>query len=340
MRAAKYILILLLILLISAAIYFSLKDGSYNHVREIRVDAPPALVYEYMSDPSNMAEILKKTDEDIVIDQEDNTIKYASGQKQGTITLNASPKDSLVNFSVDHKAFISSDEATVMIKFKTEGDGTLVIMNIEGEQSFGEKIASTIDHNNLKVLSGELLNDSQMLVNNAAADVESDIQEAMAVTSVTPNGLVELSGGYYLYLTTESKSTQLESTHAQLKGLINDYMEKSYMTVYGEPHQFFLEGNPTVDRSRVAVGLPVRERIILGDDTNITSFFLEPHSAVKLTLTGDRKNLTNAFKQAEEYLNTLGVLRSELPSYVIYKNSREEIANPADLRTEIYLPVQ
>jgi hypothetical protein len=340
MRAAKYILILLLILVISGAIYFSLKDGSYSHTREIRVDAPTPLVYQYLANQANWQELLSENYPEAVIQIEDNEISYASGQKQGTIELSPMPADTLINFSVAHSSFMTSDTAEGSIRIRTQEGASLVTFIIEGDQGFSEKISATVDRNHLMQLSGEALSENGMTINNIAAKTETDVKEAMAVTSVTPNGMVELSGGYYLYLTTESKSAQLPVVFQQQKDLINNYMRQSGIENYGEAHQFFLEGSPITDRSRVAVGVPVRERIILGEDTNVTSYFLEPHSAVKLTLRGDRKNIASAYREALEYLSSLGLLRSELPAYMIYKNSTDQVVNPADLRTEIYLPVE
>ncbi|MGB3591288.1 MAG: GyrI-like domain-containing protein [Nonlabens sp.] len=341
MKRFKYIVILLLIVIVGSAVYFSLKDGSYSHFRELQVNAPLPLVNEFLRSSSAFVGILADNEFKVLFESEtgDNT-SYADGSVTGEIFPLKTDQLNTIGFKINHKSLLSSDTAIGSITLSEKEKTTQMKISVTGEQSFKEKIMSVLDRNNLDDLSRYFIVEEASYVDKIVSTIENDIEEAMTVHAITPNGIVEVSGGYYLYLTTQSKKSQLESTHNQLIDPIASYLKNQNVNKYGEFTQFFLEGSPTDQLSRVATAAPVRERVIVGDDTNLISYFLEPHRAVKVTLKGDRTHIAKAWNEALNYTKSLGIERAEVPAYIIYTNDSKEIVNPADLVTEIYLPVK
>jgi len=171
--------------------------------------------------------------------------------------------------------------------------------------------------------------------------LDSVLQVDMKKYSVNVNGEVTHGGGYYLYNTTSCKIDEMPAKMAEMMPKVGAYAIKNKITMAGPAfslyHKFDQENNAVI----FSCAVPVSERVITERDSGILTGELKPFKALKTTLTGDYKNLFEAWTPSDKYIkdNNLEEVHGS-PALEVYKNDPMEFPNPADWITEIYIPIK
>src|SRR5690606_10318715 len=89
-----------------------------------------------------------------------------------------------------------------------------------------------------------------------------------------------------------------------------------------------------------SAGIPVREQVITPEGSPVVCGFMEPVSTVKTTLKGNYNHLAETYTKTREYIEKNGLqIDPERKIFEVYITDPEEVPNPANWVTEVYIPI-
>lgn len=341
MKALKYIFLFLLLVIIAFSIYVATLDNHYDVHRTKTINAPKEVVFNTVNDYKTWPEWSPwlQMEPDAKITYGDKSAgegaTYAwEGDKVGagnmkTVAVN---NDSIAQEIHFIKPFESS--SNVYWKFDKNEDGTAVTWGMKGDMDFMTKA--------FMAFSGSMDSRIGPDYEKGLENLDSLVHANMEKYSINVNGIAQHGGGYYLYTTTSCKIEEIPTKTAEMMPKVGSYARQNNITTAGPPftlyHKYDTENNAVI----MSTAVPITERVITDKDSGIITGMLPPFTAVKTTLTGNYKNLPEAWKKAQEYIQkTEGIQPDEnLPSIEVYLNDPMNTPNPAHLRTEIYIPVK
>lgn len=339
MKAIKYIFILLLIMIIGGAVYFSIKDGKYDITRSENIEAPPSLIFNQIKDfnqwnnwnPWFLDQEISTT-MDSQTQGVDGNFTFVGPNGSGTMTIsNVEPNDSItMNMVYDNGITTSSSEVTMSLK--PADNLTQLTWNIKGEQALLDKVMSTI-------FGFKMEHEIAPKYEKGLKKLAAVVTDNMAVYSSNVDGIIETGGGYFLYMSTSSNKENFPNLMAQMLQNIMSYMRRNQIDMYGMPRIIYEKNDPWSQNIIFSAAIPVQNREITEVDSNVLCSYQEPSKAVKVTLKGAYKNLPEAWQKGEEFIKQNGLIKSEAAPYEIYKTDPTLTPNPAEYLTEIYIPI-
>ncbi len=340
MKILKYIFFLLLIFIVIGAIYLATLDGNYEVKRSRIIAAEPTVIYNEINDYKNWEDWGPWYEEDpsIVANYADNTIgegaSYTWISKDGegsmkTIKVEESKRiDQEIIFKVPIFGDMKSDVFWIFEKVK---EGTNVTWGMKGELSFFSRfmvIDMEEEMGTMEVRGLELL--------------DQNIQKDIKVYSIKTNGVIDYSGGYYLYTSTSCKIDEISDKYPLLLLKIYGFNKENNVRTMGGPFTLYHKYDEDYGTTMFSVCYPVAEKMITPRGSDILSGFMKTGKYFKTTLKGSYDNSDEAWEIAREEAESLSnykMLENGEP-FEVYVNNPHEVPNPADLITEIYIPVQ
>ncbi|WP_432413007.1 SRPBCC family protein [Rasiella sp. SM2506] len=344
MKILKYLFFLLLIVVIGGAIYFATKDGSFNVVKTKTINAPAEVIYNNVKDFKNW-----QTWGPWMTEDENIELSYAE-KTEGEGASYSWKSEEMGDGSMKITRVIPNKEIEQKIIFNTPAGGsendvywkfeedetlntTKVTWGMKGEHSFMEKVFMSFGSEDFEKSLGTMFD--QGLTN-----LNTEVTEAMTKFTVNVDGIAQHGGGYYMYNTTSAKMSDIKAKMGAMMGQVTGFMEANNIPVAGKPFTLYNlidEANGTVIFSAC---IPIRDRVITPEGSTVVSGFMEPVSALKTTLRGNYDNLPKAYAQAKAYLSQNGLQpHPTAKMFEVYVTDPEEVANPANYVTEIYMPV-
>ncbi len=340
MKALKYILILLLVVIIGGAIYFSLQDGSYEMDETTTVEAPQELIYNKIADLNYFVEwnkFMQNEDYSITMGEQtkgvDAYLNFEDEDGAGKIVITSLAPTDQVRMQLTYTSGSQESVTDISYNLSKLEDVVQVQMTAYGEKDLKNKFWSTLFGSTVE---DELMPD----LGKSLSSLQPIIQSDMAVNAVNVEGIVNTSGGYHLYITQSSSLTNMSAVKEKLAATLENYMEERSLNAMGAVLVQYDKRDVANNNALITVAIPVRERIITEVESNILCAYKDPEKAVKVILNGAHINLDKAWKKGSEFITNNGLSRSESPAYEIYRNDPQTTINPADLITEIYLPIE
>lgn len=161
----------------------------------------------------------------------------------------------------------------------------------------------------------------------------------MSRYSIKVDGITEYGGGFYMYKTTSANSKNISLIMGKQYGQIMSYMAKNNIVQNGMPFTIYNEMNPN-GNVIMSNAIPVQNKVEVTEESEILCGFIPRTNTVKATLKGNYTNLGEAWQKAMEYLNEVKVEQSDLKPFEIYTNDPGDFPNPADWKTDIYIPIK
>ena len=336
MKALKYILLLLLILVIGFSIYIAVQPNSFEVERSRTMKAPITMVYDNIIDFKNWEAWSSWVEADpemkITLPEKTQGVggSYSWEDKDGIgtmKTLAATPSTSITQ----EMQFADFPPSSISWNLKPNADGTTeVTWNIKGENlPFVFKMFS--------LMMGGMESQIGPHYERSLEKLDSVLATDMERYTIDINGITEYGGGFYLYKTTNANSSNISAKMGQNFGAIMQFMGQQGLKQSGMPLTVYNEMSENVIMSN---GIPVKERIEIPSDSDVSMGFMPKMKVLKTTLTGNYTNLPKAWEATMTHLKENGLELSEVKPFEIYTTDPGHYPNPADWKTEIYIPLK
>lgn len=340
MKALKYIVFLLLIITIGAAIYIAVQPNSFEFNRTRVIDAPPEVIYNTVNDykewPRFSPWIEQDMDANLTYDEisSGNNAGYSwEGDVLGEgymKTINTNPHESIsqeINFT---KPFESS--ANINWKFDSTENVTKVTWEMNGQQDFMTKM--------YVAFAGSIEENTGPDFERGLFKLDSIVQADMKRYEISVDGITQHSGGFYLYASASAKMDSFEDKMSQLMPKVRGFAKENNITMAGNPfviyHKWDAENNAVI----FSCCVPTTTKV-LATDSEILTGQITPFRAVKTTLKGNYGNLQRAWEKARNYIQSNQLTQpQDAMAIESYLNDPSSTPNPANLITEIYLEIE
>ena len=340
MKILKYIFFLLLIFIVIGAIYLATLDGEYEVKRSRIIKAEPTVIYNELNDYKNWKDWGPWYEEDpsIVATYDENTIgegasySWKSKEGEGSMKTIKVDKPNRIDQEIVFKVPIFGDMKSEIywILEKVE-EGTNVTWGMKGELGFFSRFMAS----GMEEQMGPMEERGLELL-------DQNIQKDIKIYSITPNGVVDYSGGYYLYTSTSCKIDEISDKYPLLLLKIYAFNKDNNVRTTGGPFTLYHKYDEENGTTLFSVCYPVSERMITPSGSEILSGFMKTGKYYKTTLKGSYDNSGEAWETAMKEIENLEGYRmiEKGEPFEVYVNNPHETPNPADLVTEIFIPVQ
>ncbi len=343
MKALKYIVLLILILTIGAAIYVGTLNNTYEVSRTKIMHAPIEVVYDNVNDFKNWPTWSPWLEKDTLAELSYSDITFG---KDASYSWKSNDKEvgegSMTTIeSVSFRSILQKitflkpweSESEVSWSFKPVSEGTEVTWSMKGEMSFGEKAYMAFNGGMDKMVGPDY--------EKGLDNLDAVLQTNMKKFSVNVNGLTTHGGGYYIYRTGSCKIDEYPSKKNELMPQIDMYVDQNKISTAGPAfslyHKVDVENNAVI----FSCAIPVSEKVITDIASGLQTGFLKPFEAVKVTLYGNYSNIEKAWTEGVKFIKENGLEEiHRMPGLEAYTTNPVLIPNPADWVTEIYIPVK
>ncbi|WP_417360421.1 GyrI-like domain-containing protein [Galbibacter sp.] len=341
MRVLKYLIFLLLILAIGLAIYVAVQPDDYKIIKTRVIKAPLPLIRSHIDDYTKWAQwgVWNLNDPSMQITYGDrfkgdsascrwNSKIYGSG----SVLTTYYSKD-----SISQEIHYDSPQKETARRFwafnpTANGEGIIVTAGVEGSFSFTDKFLAIIkrsrEQNYERDYSKELHN------------LDSVIDQNMKRYTIDILGPTEYGGGFYLYQTVSSKFNELTTTTDHIFTEVSAFMEHNNIAASKNPFIRFIEWDTNERTAIVSAAIPVNDRIVTPKGSSVLCGYIPPGRYFKTKLYGAHSNSKEAWAKAMEGLEKQGyTIDPDRDELEIYIKCPENYPNPADLETDIYIPI-
>lgn len=339
MKAFKYILFLILILIIGLAIYVAVQPNSFKVERSKTINAPAAVVYNNVIDFKNWEAwsswVEEKPETIITLSEVTKGVggSYSWEDEDGVGTMKT--VDTKVNSSIAQiMQFADFPENDINWSLIPNEDGsTNVTWTIEGkDMPFMFKAYTTAMGGMEKLIGPHYERGLDLLDSVLVADMKR--------YSVSIEGITQHSGGFYLYNTTSCKIDNFKDKMQEMFPKIGGYAIANNIKMAGSPFVLYHKWDEANNAVMFSCAVPTSSRFETTDPDVLTGQ-LESFKAVKTVLNGDYENLKEAWDKTMSYIQTYNLEFAQGgPMIESYLTDPMETPNPADWITEIFIAVK
>lgn len=340
MKTVKYIFLILLIVVVVGAVYLATLDGDYDVRRSRIIRANPEVIFNDLNDYKNWQDWgpWYEQDSTLAAIYSENTAgvggSYSWTSEQdgdGSMTTLRTEKPKSLDQEIIFKTPFGDMKSEVYWRLEKIDEGTNVTWGMRGTISFF-----------FRYMTEGMEKDLGAMQERGLELLDESIQNKMKVFSITNQGIVDHSGGFYLYLTTSTKISEMSSKFPGMLAEVGGFVASNNVRTSGSPftiyHKFDVENGTTM----FSVCYPIPERMITPKGTDILTGFMERGSYFKSTLKGSYENSNKAWEKAMIKVENLldHIMIEDGEPFEVYVNNSLTTPNPADLITEIYIPVK
>lgn len=339
MKFFKNSILLLLVLFVIGAIYLATLDGSYDVAKTRLIKADPSVVFNDLNDFRNWQEWgpWYEKDSTIRVQYADNTIGVGGSyiwtsdiEGGGSMkTIKVQKPERLDQEIIFETPFGDMASEVYWILDKKDA-GTALTWGIKGELPFFSRFMASGMEEQLGPMEERGLE-----------LFDENLQKKLKVFLIDSVGVVDYSGGFYLYVSTSSKISQISIKSKAMMEHVEKFVSDNQIRLTGSPFSLYHKFDQENGTAMFSIAYPIAERIIT-QDSDILTGYMERGTYFKTILTGSYMNSKEAWEKATfnaENLKDYSLLENGEP-FEIFVNNSENTPNPADLVTEIYIPVQ
>lgn len=340
MKIVKYLLFIILIAVICLAVYIAVQPGTYHITRTHEINAPAPVVHNYIDD-------YKKWNEWSPWKEYDPGAAITYGDKTTGVGASYAWKGEELGEGDMETTYVSQDSIHQVLNFKSPrestadvywtideaGETTKVTWGMKGEMGFMEKAYMTFNGGMDKMIGPDY--------ERGLKKLDSTVTTGVKKYSVTDNGISEHGGGYYMYITTSGKQSETTAKVAKMFPEVRNFMQENSISSSGKPFVLYEKWDDANGTAIFSTCIPVKEKVITLEGSEVICGYIAPGAYYKTTLKGNYTNLEEAWNKATQNMQAKGYKASEvLAPFEVYVNDVEQTPNPANLVTEIYIPVK
>ena len=343
MKIFKYLLFLTLIFIIGASIYIATKDGKFQVEKKLMIEAPQEVIFNEVNDFTTWKnwEPWSQEADDMIIEYgkktsgEGASYSWQSEEmgKGEMITKKANPHTSL-NQEITFITPFGESSSEVYWEFEQQGDSTLVTWGMIGEQSFMEKAAFVFQDQSLSEMM-------QPMFTKGLNNLQEEISVKMDSYSINIDGVTQHGGGYYMYITSASKISQVSNRMEKMITEVGNFMASNNIEQIGKPFILYNEWNEEQGTAIYSAAYFTPSEVITTAESSVLNGFMPNQRTLKTTLKGDYENLKEAWATSYAYLQKNGLKADEnAKAFEVYLTGPNDNANPAEWITQIYIPLE
>lgn len=343
MKIFKYLLFLLLIFIIGASIYIATKDGKFQIEQQQVFLAPQEVVFNEVNNFTTWKkwEPWSREADDMIINFGEKTSGEGASYSWNSedmgegeiVTVKSNPYTS-IDQQITFKTPFGESTSEIYWEFQEMGDSTMVVWGMNGEQSFMEKAAFVFEDESLHDMM-------QPMFKKGLDNLQEQLAKKMESYSINIDGVTQHGGGYYMYVTTASKTSQVADRMDKMIKEVAAYMTNNSIEMIGNPFVLYNQWNEEASTAIYSAAYFTPSEVITPAESAVLNGFMPNQKTLKTTLKGDYKNLKEAWDSSYEYIqnNELTIDENSQP-FEVYVTGPEKSANPADWITQIYIPLQ
>jgi len=342
MKILKYLFFLLLIIFIGASIYIATKNGSYQVQEQRMIAAPQEVLYNEVNDLTTWKEWEPWWNgaEDMIINYGDKTIGEGanyewSSEEMGDgslVTTKANPHGSIEQ-QVTFKTTFGESTSVISWSFEKQNDSILTTWTLKGDQTFLEKAAFLFEDESMTQRL-------QPVFKQGLDNLEEQIRKEIESYSINVDGVTQHGGGYYLYITTASRLSQIAGKMEDMTNDVSNFMNSNNIEMTGKPFILFNERNEDRGTAIYSAAYFTPSEVITPQDSQVLNGFMPNQKTLKTTLKGDYEYLQEAWDAAYQYIqeNDL-VVMEDAEFFQVHVTGPKDNANPAEWITHLYIPL-
>lgn len=340
MKILKYLFFLLLIIIIGSAIYFGTQDGTYDVQDSAIIAAPPEVVFNKVNDYKSWEKWgpWKKQDSTMTFTYAEKTsgegASYSwDGEMSGAMTTTKVIPNKEIEQDLTLKTPAGERNPKVYWKFEDAEDGTKVTWGMKGEHTLIDKAYYS--------LSGFDFETAMHQMNKSGLEgIAEEVAEDMKQYSINVDGVTQYGGGYYMYTTTVAKQDEVDEKMAPLMNEVMSFITRNNLNMAGKPFTIYNEIDNTNNTVIFSAAVPVNAQVITPEGSPVVCGFMERVTAVKISLKGNYKHLSEAYLKGRQYITKNDhQIDTNRKMFEVYITDPEEVLNPANWLTEIYIPI-
>lgn len=340
MKILKYLLFLILIVIIGGAIYFGTKDGSYNISDSLTMNAPAEVVFNKVNDLKSWETWgpWKKADSTMIFSYAEKTsgegASYSwEGEMSGSMTTTKVIPNKVIEQDLTLMTPAGERNPKVYWNFEDVEGGTKVTWGMKGEHTLIDKVYYS--------LSGYDFEAGMHTMNQEGLEgIAEEAAKEMKKYVVNVDGVTKYGGGFYMYVTTAAKETEIGNRMGPMLGQVAGFIAQNNLNMAGMPFTIYNEIDQMNGTVIFSACIPINEKVITPAGSPVFCGYMETIDAVKITLKGEYSNLPEAYVKGREYIaeNNLQI-HPTAKMFEVYSTDPGEVPNPANWITEVYIPI-
>lgn len=344
MKLLKYLFFLILIAIIGFAIYVATLEGTFQVEETLVVEAPREMLFDEVNNYKTWEKWGPWTKEkpNMIVTYTQNTLGEGAGYSWKTDHMNGSitTTGTIPGKSIDQVITFDTPfgEATsnVYWTFEKMENKTKVTWGLKGERNFWAKAYQLTQ-------DGTSAETIRPMLKTGLRNLAAKVKKAMELYEISVNGTTLHSGGFYMYMTTASRNTgkALAKKRNKIFPQVRLYMQQNNITISGTPMMVFNHIDEQSGTVIISCGIPTSSRVITPSEIDVLSGFLPSQKVVKTTLKGNYAHLPEAWAAAKRFISENNFeLNKDAYPFEVYVTDPEEVQNPAEWITEIYIPIK
>lgn len=346
MKLLKYLFLLIILLLIGSAAYVALMNGKYEFEENIEAASPRSLLFNQVDNLKNWENWFQQKDGKTEIIYSDNPkgegahVRWINKSKN--LKAELATREVITNSRIRQEASsegrLAKTHYTLIWDFEQEADSSQINVHIKARQNFWSKAFNLIGKE--KDLEKELKEKSAANLQK----LKNKVLDDMKVYAVNVDGVKTIEAQNYLYISQATKNSPdlIAGVQEKLLLQLQENIENRNITHEGLPMIIFNSRDFNNDNAIISVALPVSDSLDFDDPQNkILKGNLPDHKAVKATLKGNYKNISELWEAVENYISENQLEKDEeINPFEILKTTSAQTENPAEQLTELYIPIK
>lgn len=330
MKIFKYLTLLFLLFLLAFVVFVATQPATYQITKQKEINAPTAVVYEYVNDFSNWNDWQQfSKEENLSFVTSENTIgekSFVKWDSNNKIATTFAQKDSIVQDYIEN-----TNKQTLHWKFKKTKSGTLALVTIKGDLTFKEKIYS--------VLNGGITSYVGPQIEESLIKIDNYLVNELGSFDIKIQGLVIRPETNYIEQKDSCLVKDFPKKSKVLLKTMKTFIKSNNIETLGVPFVVFYN-SPSGNTMKYAMCVPVKDEILTTPESQIQGKNFKSFLAVKIILKGDYSHMKKAWSKARNYIAENKFTEDKSLVYMgIYKKSAPEVSEPSKWETEIYIPI-
>ena len=339
MKVLKYSMLLLMMAFVILSVYLSTLSGKYEVYRSRLIKAPSEVLFNDLVDFKNWKDWgpWHELDSTLVVTYAGQTSgiggSYSwSSEFQGSGMIKTLKTDEFnkIEQEIIYQTAFGEMRSSVYWHIEEREKGSTITWTIKGEMPFFMRFMTPKMENQMSVMQVRGL---ELL--------DQHITRQMEIFQIESIGVVDYSGGYYLYSSTSCKIDDLRDQFNKMESELSTYIENYSIRTTGSPFMIYHTYDINNASAMISVAYPVAEKVST-EKSHILCALINRRQYFKLILTGSYRHLNNAWSTAyNEARQVQGFTVDDQGEPIeIYVNHPKTTFHPAELKTEIYIPMR